>query len=71
MHRIRYSKLTPAQIGNKLSAAVGGPVSASPLSQVFEGTSLRIGERRSRAPDEGAARRSVFVVMPASPSPSA
>ena len=42
MHRIRYTKLTPEQIATKLSAAASGPVSASPLSEVFAGTSLKI-----------------------------
>jgi hypothetical protein len=41
MHRIRYTRLTPEQIGSKLSAAAG-PVSVTPLSEVFAGKSLRI-----------------------------
>jgi hypothetical protein len=41
MHRIKYSKLTPEQIASTLSA-VNGPISASPLSDVFAGTSLKI-----------------------------
>ena len=42
MHRIKYTKLTPEQIGGKLSAAASGPTSASPLSDVFAGKSLKI-----------------------------
>src|SRR5262245_33492685 len=42
MHRIKYTKLTPEQIGSKLSAAANGPTSASPLSDVFAGKSLKI-----------------------------
>lgn len=42
MHRIQYTKLTPEQIARELSAAVDGPSSASPRSDVFAGTSLRI-----------------------------
>ncbi len=42
MHRIRYTKLTPEQIGSKLSAAAAGPASASPLSEALTGRSLRI-----------------------------
>jgi hypothetical protein len=42
MHRIRYSKLTPEQIGSKLSAVTAGPISATPLSDVLAGKSLRI-----------------------------
>ena len=41
MHRIRYTRLTPEQIGSKLAAATG-PVSASPLSEVLAGRSLKI-----------------------------
>ena len=41
MHRIKYTKLTPEQITGKL-AAVNGPASASPLSDVFAGKSLKI-----------------------------
>ncbi|HEX6998618.1 MAG TPA: MoaF N-terminal domain-containing protein [Gammaproteobacteria bacterium] len=41
MHRIRYTKLTEAQIAAKL-AVVAGPTSASPLEDVFAGTTLRI-----------------------------
>jgi hypothetical protein len=42
MHRIAYTKLTERQIADKLVAAAAGPVSASPLSGVFAGQSLRI-----------------------------
>lgn len=42
MHRIKYTKLTPEQIGSRLSAAANGPASASPLSEVFAGRSLKI-----------------------------
>jgi hypothetical protein len=42
MHRIRYTKLTEAQIGEKLRAAAAGPSCASPLSDTFAGESLRI-----------------------------
>jgi hypothetical protein len=42
MHRIAYTKLTQRQIDDKLVAAASGPVSASPLSDVFAGKSLRI-----------------------------
>jgi hypothetical protein len=41
MHRIAYTKLTEAQIAAQL-AATPGPKSASPLSDVFVGKSLRI-----------------------------
>jgi hypothetical protein len=41
MHRIKYTKLTPEQILTRLSAS-NGPVSASPLSDVLAGKSLRI-----------------------------
>jgi hypothetical protein len=41
MHRIKYTKLTEAQIAGKLSAAAG-PTSVSPLSDVFAGKSLKI-----------------------------
>ena len=41
MHRIKYTKLTPEQIGGKLSAT-NRPASASPLSDVFAGKSLKI-----------------------------
>jgi hypothetical protein len=42
MHRIKYTKLTPEQISVKLAAVVSGPTSASPLSDVFAGKSLKI-----------------------------
>jgi hypothetical protein len=42
MHRIKYTKLTPEQIVGTLSDAANGPASASPLSDVFAGRSLRI-----------------------------
>jgi hypothetical protein len=42
MHRITYTKLTPEQILAKLSSAANGPTSASPLSEVFAGKSLKI-----------------------------
>jgi hypothetical protein len=42
MHRIRYTRLTEQQIGEKLIAAVAGPASASTLSDTFAGTSIRI-----------------------------
>ena len=41
MHRIKYTKLTEAQIAAKLGA-VAGPTSASPLSDVLAGKSLKI-----------------------------
>jgi hypothetical protein len=41
MHRIRYTKLTEAQIAAKL-AATSGPTSASPLSDVLAGKSVTI-----------------------------
>ena len=41
MHRIKYTKLTEAQVGAKL-AATSGPTSASPLSDVLVGKSLTI-----------------------------
>jgi MoaF N-terminal domain/MoaF C-terminal domain len=41
MHRIKYTKLTPEQIGAKL-AAVNGPASVSAFSNAFAGTSLKI-----------------------------
>lgn len=41
MHRIQYTKLTEQQIADKLSK-VSGPTSASPLSDVFAGKSIRI-----------------------------
>jgi hypothetical protein len=44
MHRIAYTKLTPAQIAAKLApAAAAGPTSsASPLSDVYAGKALKI-----------------------------
>src|SRR5690348_2674605 len=43
MHRIKYTKLSGRQIADKLSKVVGsGPTSASPLSDVFAGKSIRI-----------------------------
>ncbi len=43
MHRIAYTRLSPAQIADKLApAAKNGPASASPLSDVFAGKSIRI-----------------------------
>lgn len=42
MHRIQYTKLTEKQIGDKLAAAAAGPTSASPLSDVFVGRSVKI-----------------------------
>jgi hypothetical protein len=41
IHRIKYTKLTPEQILGKL-AAVDGPASASPVSDVIAGKSLTI-----------------------------
>jgi hypothetical protein len=41
MHRIRYTKLTEAQIEAKLGASKG-PTSASPLSDVLAGKSITI-----------------------------
>jgi hypothetical protein len=41
MHRIKYTKLTPEQIAARL-AAVSGPTSASPLSEVLAGKTMRI-----------------------------
>ena len=43
MYRIGYTKLTPEQIQAKLTpAAIKGPSSASPLSDVFAGKTLKI-----------------------------
>lgn len=42
MHRIQYTKLSPEQIAGKLPAAANGPSSASQLSPVFAGRSLKI-----------------------------
>ena len=41
MHRIKYTKLTPEQILAKLSAA-NAPTSASPLSDVLAGKSMKV-----------------------------
>jgi len=41
MHRIKYTKLAPEQIVSKLSA-VNAPTSASPLSTVLSGKSMKI-----------------------------
>ena len=41
MHRIKYTKLAPEQIGAKL-AAVNGPASVSAFSNAFAGKSLKI-----------------------------
>jgi hypothetical protein len=42
MHRYKYTKLTPEQIGAKLKAAESGPKSASAFSNVLNGKSLKI-----------------------------
>jgi len=43
MHRIAYTKLSEEQIASKLSTVgLGGPASASPLSNAFAGESVRI-----------------------------
>jgi hypothetical protein len=42
MHRFKYTKLTPEQIGAKLKAAEGGPKSASAFSNALNGKSLKI-----------------------------
>lgn len=43
MHRIKYTKLTPQQIADKLNpATASGPTSASALSDAFAGKSIRI-----------------------------
>ena len=42
MHRIAYTKLTEAEIDDKLAAAAAGPSSASPLSDAFSGTTVKI-----------------------------
>jgi hypothetical protein len=42
MHRIRYTKLTPDQISTRLTPAVDGPTSASPLADVLADKALRI-----------------------------
>src|SRR3972149_6125622 len=58
MHRIRYTKLTPEQIGVRLSAAANGPVSASSLSEALAGRPLRL------LPDHGPARGYRFAARP-------
>ena len=42
MHRFKYTKLTPEQIGTKLKAADGGPKSASAFSTALNGKMLKI-----------------------------
>ena len=42
MHRIRYTKLTEKQIGEKLAAKAAGPACASEYSAVLAGQALRI-----------------------------
>jgi len=42
MHRFQYTKLTSAQIAEKLRAAEGGPTSVSPFTNVLNGKSIRI-----------------------------
>ncbi len=42
MHRFKYSKLTPQQIGEKLKATDAGPKSVSALSDVLAGKSYKI-----------------------------
>jgi hypothetical protein len=43
MHRIAYTQLSERQIADKLSpVAVSGPTSASPVSDLFSGKSIRI-----------------------------
>ena len=42
MHRFKYAKLTPQQIGEKLKAAEAGPKSVSALSDVLAGKSYKI-----------------------------
>jgi hypothetical protein len=42
MHRIAYTKLTEAQIGEKLRAAQNGPSSASELSGIYAGKQIKI-----------------------------
>ena len=42
MHRFKYTKLTPAQIGAKLKTADAGPTSASAFSTVLNGKTLKI-----------------------------
>jgi hypothetical protein len=42
MHRIRYTKLTPDQIQQKIAATAAGPGSRSDLSEILAGKSLTI-----------------------------
>jgi hypothetical protein len=43
MHRVKYTKLTPEQIGARLAVAAGpGPASVSAFSNAFAGKSLKI-----------------------------
>lgn len=42
MHRYKYTKLTPEQIGTKLKATDGGPRCASAFSSVLNGKTLKI-----------------------------
>lgn len=42
MHRFPYTRLSEAQIGEKLQTAAGGPTSHSPFSEALAGKSLRI-----------------------------
>lgn len=42
MHRFQYTRLTSAQIADKLKAAANGPTSASPFTKVLDGKSLKI-----------------------------
>src|SRR5512136_724989 len=42
MHRFKYTKLTPQQIGEKLKATDAGPKSVSALSDVLAGKSYKI-----------------------------
>jgi hypothetical protein len=49
MHRIKFTKLTEAQITAKLGA-VAGPTSASPLSDVLAGKVAEDRHRRAGSP---------------------
>src|SRR5581483_1587251 len=42
MHRIRYTKLTEKQIGDKLVAAAAGPTCATELSDALAGKAITI-----------------------------
>ena len=42
MHRVKYTNITKDQIGQRLKAAEAGPTSASELSDVLSGKTLRI-----------------------------